>query len=380
MADPTKYTVSYDFSGYQATNPSAPLPGASVDNEYANIATSIGEAVDAIKDIRRADGSLQNGIVGPDSLGAGLTVGFKPRGQWAEDVDYNAGDSVVHEGYFFAARVQHTSATTTEPVGGNDTATWLSLFAISTAVGNMLQSDYDPNGRVADVFDVDNHVSGTTNKVYTGAEQTKLAGVEAGATASPYLPAGLGPLPYSGASAPTGWLLCYGQAVSRTTYADLFTAIGTVYGTGDGSTTFNLPDMRGRVPAGQDDMGGSSANRLTDQTNGVDGDVLGAAGGAETQALSVAQLPVHNHGGASGADGAHAHTLSFIGLSGETELPLSSGGESFGSTIRTGGTPRSGTLSVDATSTHTHSIASQGSGQAHNNVQPTLIVNYIIKT
>lgn len=55
---------------------------------------------------------------------------------------------------------------------------------------------------------------------------------------------------FAGSSAPSGWLLCDGSAVSRTTYADLFTAIGTSYGVGDGSTTFNLPDLRGRVPVG----------------------------------------------------------------------------------------------------------------------------------
>ena len=82
---------------------------------------------------------------------------------------------------------------------------------------------------------------------------------------------------YAGATAPTGWLLCYGQSILRATYATLFTAIGTTYGTASG-TTFNLPDMRGRVVAGQDDMGGTSANRLTTPING---DTLGAAGGTE---------------------------------------------------------------------------------------------------
>ena len=55
---------------------------------------------------------------------------------------------------------------------------------------------------------------------------------------------------YGGTSAPSGWLLCDGSAVSRSTYADLFTAIATAYGVGDGSTTFNLPDFRGRVAVG----------------------------------------------------------------------------------------------------------------------------------
>ena len=67
--------------------------------------------------------------------------------------------------------------------------------------------------------------------------------------AVPVMPVGC-VIPFAGAAAPTGWLLCQGQAVSRTTYAQLFSVIGTTYGSGDGSTTFNLPDMRGRVAVG----------------------------------------------------------------------------------------------------------------------------------
>ncbi|HEX5676413.1 MAG TPA: phage tail protein, partial [Alcanivorax sp.] len=94
---------------------------------------------------------------------------------------------------------------------------------------------------------------------------------------------------------PNGWLFCDGRAVSRTTYAALFTAIGTKYGAGDGSTTFNLPDLRGRVPAGRDNMGGTAANRLTTAGSGVDGVALGAAGGSETHVLTGLQMPSHSH-------------------------------------------------------------------------------------
>lgn len=102
-----------------------------------------------------------------------------------------------------------------------------------------------------------------------------------------------GVIDYAGSTAPSGWLLAYGQAVSRTTYSALFTAISTTYGVGDGSTTFNLPDLRGRVLAGKDDMGGVSADRLlgTGGSAGPNGDVLGAAGGEETETLVVANLP-----------------------------------------------------------------------------------------
>ena len=78
-------------------------------------------------------------------------------------------------------------------------------------------------------------------------------------------------VPFAGPSAPTGWLFCFGQTVSRTTYAALFAALGTTYGAGDGSTTFVLPDLRGRLPSGKDDMGGTAASRLTTAGSGVDG-------------------------------------------------------------------------------------------------------------
>ena len=136
---------------------------------------------------------------------------------------------------------------------------------------------------------------------------------------------------YGGATAPAGWALCYGQAVSRTTYATLFGVISTTFGTGDGSTTFNLPDCRGRVTAGKDNMGGTSANRLTSPVNG---DNLGATGGTETVALSGSQVP--------------NNVLSSDYISGSTSAVSSAG--------------------------HT------GSGAAHNNIQPTIILTKMIYT
>src|SRR5688500_6092933 len=91
-------------------------------------------------------------------------------------------------------------------------------------------------------------------------------------------------LPHAGSTAPTDWLLCDGSAVSRTTYAGLFNVIGETYGVGDGSITFNLPDLRGRAVAGKDNMGGSAANRITSGGSGITGTTLGAAGGTETHA------------------------------------------------------------------------------------------------
>jgi microcystin-dependent protein len=187
-----------------------------------------------------------------------------------------------------------------------------------------------------------------TAKIQDGA--VTAAKLDAGAV-SVLMPSG-SLMPYAGASAPTGYLLCDGAAISRTTYATLFALVGTTYGSGDGSSTFNIPDLRGRVIAGQDDMGGSSANRLTGQTGGVDGDVLGGSGGTETHTLSTAEMPAHTHGGLTnidpdGGDGG-------------------SGSDPGAHYVTSNG---AGTVS-----------GSTGGGGAHNNVQPTIILNYIIKT
>ena len=99
---------------------------------------------------------------------------------------------------------------------------------------------------------------------------------------------------YGGTAAPSGWLLCYGQAICRTTYASLFATIGVAYGFGDTTTTFNVPDLRGRVTAGRDDMGGVSAERLHRPPGGVDGDDLGLSGGSETHTLTTARLASHS--------------------------------------------------------------------------------------
>lgn len=97
---------------------------------------------------------------------------------------------------------------------------------------------------------------------------------------------------YWGATAPTAhFAFPSGQAVSRTTYSTLFSLMGTTHGAGDGSTTFNLPDKRGRVSISKDNMNGSAAGRVTGGGAGIDGTLLGAAGGAQTVTLAQVHLP-----------------------------------------------------------------------------------------
>lgn len=162
-------------------------------------------------------------------------------------------------------------------------------------------------------------------------------------------------VPFAGSTAPNGWLMCFGQDVSRTIYADLFTAIASTYGAGDGSTTFNLPDLRGRVIAGQDNMGGTGANRLN--TPYIDGDVLGNTGGNDSVTLTTAQMPAHTHTGN-------------VALRTNWER-----GSSSQSPVGTGSARYDG-----GGSNPDFTTASTGGGSAHSNVQPTIILNYMIKT
>ena len=151
-------------------------------------------------------------------------------------------------------------------------------------------------------------------------------------------------MPYAGTSAPDGWLLCDGSAVSRSTYADLFAAVGTTFGVGDGSTTFNVPDLRGRTPLGLDNLGGTPANRVTN----AQADSLGGSAGAETHTLTTGEMPSHTHN----VQGRSAAT-------GSTHVTI------HGS---------------DTTATATNAATATGSGGAHNNMPPYLAVGYIIKT
>lgn len=159
---------------------------------------------------------------------------------------------------------------------------------------------------------------------------------------------------YAGANAPAGWLICNGAAVSRTTYADLAAVIGITYGSGNGSTTFNIPDFRGRVPVGFD-------------STQAEFNSAGKTGGAKTHTLSVDEMPSHTH-----IQRAHYHDGIRVGTQAMNWTSAQRGPGSAATMA-----PETGTAFAVGEATATNFFAG-GSG-AHNNLQPYLTLTFIIK-
>lgn len=173
------------------------------------------------------------------------------------------------------------------------------------------------------------------------------------------IPAGV-VLDYAGSTAPDGWLLCHGQTISRTTYAALFAAVGTTFGAGDGSTTFGVPDCRGRFTLGRDNMGGVPANRVTSAESGLAATTLGATGGDQ-------RLHGHTHG-VTVNDPGHAHFVQGrVNDTPNTELAAGAGS--------TAGGQATGTSTTEITV----EVQAAGGGSSQN-IPPAIVLNRIIKT
>lgn len=175
-----------------------------------------------------------------------------------------------------------------------------------------------------------------------------------------------GGLDYWGPTVPnTSFAFPAGQAISRSTYSALFTMIGTTHGSGDGSTTFNLPDKTGRVSA----MKEASATRLTSTYFGGNSENLGAAGGSESNTLTSGQIPAHSHPNTLNDPG-HFHTTTLV-------VNASSGGT--GIAWSNAATPQNWVTDTKTTGITITNAANTGGGGAHNNVQPTIVCNYIMR-
>lgn len=217
-----------------------------------------------------------------------------------------------------------------------------------------------------------------------------------------YVAAGTAPpagavMPFAQSSAPTGWLKCNGAAVSRTTYATLFAAIGTTYGAGDGSTTFNLPDLRGEFVRGLDDGRGIDAARAlgsaqadANKSHSHTGSAQSA--GAHTHTGSAQSGGAHTHGGTTASNGAHTHTVpsgtnpvgSNTGQVGYTDSnpstvsTSSSGAHTHTFTTDSGGA-HTHTLTVDSGGAHTHTLSIDADGGAEARPRNVALL-YCIKT
>ena len=179
-------------------------------------------------------------------------------------------------------------------------------------------------------------------------------------------------VPWSKSSVPSGFLECNGAAVSRSTYSDLFSAIGTTYGAGDGSSTFTLPDLQDNVAIGKS---GTKALASTGGANTVasSGSVSGTVGDT---ALTTAQLPSHTHnpvsvtinkniGSQVGENQAGQTGIASVRISNNASSPLTGTGTA---------------ANAGSGDTHTHSLSANFSGSANSVVQPYLALIYIIKT
>lgn len=167
---------------------------------------------------------------------------------------------------------------------------------------------------------------------------------------------------FAGSSAPSGWLFCDGSAVSRITYSALFGILNTTYGAGDGSSTFNLPDLRGRVV-----VGAGAGPGLTSRT-------LAATGGEETHLLTTGELPAHNHPGSTAADHTHPQNVSANPGTGGPGIRADYNADATGLSVYPQGIGTGGSGAIGVT------VASQGGGTAHNTMPPFLVLNRIIKT
>lgn len=297
----------------------------------------------------------------------------------------------------------------------NPVGDWFPVTLLkSTGVNEVVRC----TSRSGDVLTVERAQEGTQARTFAIGDRAELR-----FTASCYnelatmvgesgLPPGFGPVPWSLAHEPLGWIFADGRTLLDTTpYQALrsaYIAAGNPHGE-DGAGNPKIPDCRGRAIAGIDDATG----RLT-------GGTLGATLGSQSHTLTEAQMPAHGHDGSSSTAGDHAHTASSgaagaHGHSGSTNsagshthtIPIDTQVLGYGSfkgvnsdsysqsaTSTSGAGAHSHSVSINSVGDHSHSVTvnsaaghshtvsvgSTGGGEAHNNVQPTLITNMIIKT
>lgn len=439
MSYPSLDDRDYSYTAFQTAQGDNSFPGTQIDNDLDNLWAAFNGTADFLAVAHDSSGAIKAGSITSGMLASSLTMGLAAPTNWATATAYAVNDTVTEDNGLYLCLTAHTSGTFATDLAA---AKWqvLAEFAPLTTVSDgaiteaKLASEAVTTGKIGPLAVTGAKIAAATLTADKAA--VSFGNVPVGAE-----------MAFAGPTEPAGWLFEYGQAVSRTTYASLFSAlsktatatvtnasntltvvsedlqnrgfIGAViegagivagttivaiaattitlsvaanstgsgrairilpHGAGDGTTTFNVPDRRGRVIAGRDDMGGTAAARLTNTT--VDGTKLGSVGGAQTHALVTAELAAHLHtvtdpGHTHGVtDPGHTHTSGlriYDGLGGvvnvsaiasNTQPAINTGSNTTGVTVD------SGTTGI--------TTANAGSGTAHNNVQPSGVANMII--
>ena len=245
------------------------------------------------------------------------------------------------------------------------------LDAMKSSLETWANGNIDSTNITTGGIEAANLASNSVETAKIGALQVTLAKLAAEVSAF-LVPVG-SVMAYAGTTAPTGYLVCDGTAVSRSTYSALFTAIGEAHGEGDNSTTFNLPDYRGRFLRGTDNMFATgaaardpdAAGRTAMNTGGNSGNNVGSV---QADATALPNTPI-----TSSSDGSHNHSFTIDGGGGGASGSTSIGGAAG---ISNGnGSPLS-TVLVTSGGAHTHTTSTGGD----NETRPTnAYVNYIIK-
>ncbi|MCJ9732794.1 phage tail protein [Bradyrhizobium sp. PRIMUS42] len=377
----TPYNRQTSFALFSAENPSAQQPGNALDAEFNAVKVAIDDTQQNLSKIQDADGALKRGSVGKEQFDSSVSLGFAAPSRWAIGVRYAANISTVfHDSIFFIANTDHVSGPSFDPGKWDEIADFTAAAAIpdGSITSVKLAAGAVAGDKLADGVVANSKLATgavTTNKVADqGITSPKIADAAVGITklgpdANQIIPAA-SIMPFAGTSVPDGWLLCYGQSVLRSDYPALFAAIGTTYGSVDG-THFTLPDLRGRVAAGADAMGGSAAGRLTNSFF-ANPTTLGSPGGSESRVLATPNLPPYTPAGTiAGSISSSPYGIQ-IG-NGTAHGSLATGGDaSYPKTNEQ-------TLSFSASGLMFSGTPQGGTSNSFGIIQPTLILNYIIK-
>jgi len=436
MALPAKPDLDYSYSAYQQSQGDNSFPGTFLDNDLANLKTAIDETIDFTAAVIRSDGKLQNGVVDKASLDASILLGVAPPRPWLTATGYAVDQTATINNSIYICTAAHVSGvfasdlgagywgliaeltvpaaiadgTVTEPkhaadgvstraladgsvttaklADGAATAVKLAPAIVRALTPVGLESDYagfaPPPGWL---FEFGQAVSRVTyldlfNAICPGVTATAVSGSPTLTNVSVDLRhLGLEGAAITGANIPSGTTVV---SVTATTIVMSLNASGSAvgvaarifpHGLGDGSTTFNLPDARDRSSVGRGNMGGVAANRITASGAGNPGlgtSRLGAAGGVDRHAITVAQMPSHGHTATSNVfDPGHTHTHATYndGLASAAPGIVVQGVETSGPT----GSSLTG-ITVGTT------VAANGGGEAHPNLPPTRVTNKIIFT